>query len=62
MVAGIVRFTDALANCPDAEATIVQWVGTKGHDGVALAIVKPGAKLKVSAERAKIKSRCALPA
>ena len=39
-VAGIVRFTDVLAGCPDAEATMVQWVGTKGHDGVALAIVK----------------------
>ncbi len=40
MVAGVVRFADALANCPAAEGTIVQWVGTKGHDGVALAIVK----------------------
>ncbi len=43
MVAGAVRFADALAKCPAAEATIVQWVGTKGHDGVALAIVKPRA-------------------
>jgi len=41
MVAGAVRFSEALANCPAVEATIVQWVGTKGHDGVALAIVKP---------------------
>ncbi len=40
MVAGVVRFADALAKCPAAEGTIVQWVGTKGHDGVALAIVK----------------------
>ncbi len=41
MVAGAVRFADALAKCPAVEATILQWVGTKGHDGVALAIVKP---------------------
>ncbi len=40
MVAGAVRFAGALANCPEADATIVQWIGTKGHDGVALAIVK----------------------
>jgi predicted O-methyltransferase YrrM len=40
LVAGVVRFADALANCPAVESTIVQWVGTKGHDGVALAIVK----------------------
>ncbi len=40
MVAGVVRFAEALAKCPAAEGTIVQWVGTKGHDGVALAIVK----------------------
>jgi caffeoyl-CoA O-methyltransferase len=39
-VAGIVRFTDLLANCTGAEATLMQWVGTKGHDGLALAIVK----------------------
>ncbi len=39
-IEGVVRFTDALASCPSAEGTIVQWVGTKGHDGVALAIVK----------------------
>ena len=40
MVAGVARFADALANCPAAEGTILQWVGTNGHDGVALAIVK----------------------
>jgi caffeoyl-CoA O-methyltransferase len=39
-VAGIVRFTDLLANCTGVEATLMQWVGTKGHDGLALAIVK----------------------
>ena len=39
-VAGVVRFMEALAKCPAAESTILQWVGTKGHDGVALAIVK----------------------
>jgi len=39
-VAGIQRFLDALAKHPGVEATIVQNVGTKGHDGMALALVK----------------------
>ncbi len=43
MAAGAVRFADALAKNPAVEATFIQWVGTKGHDGVALAIVKPPA-------------------
>ncbi len=43
MVAGAVRFSEALAKNSAVEATMVQWVGTKGHDGVALAIVKRGA-------------------
>lgn len=41
MVQGIVRFTKALAKCPAVEATLLQTVGSGGHDGVALAIVKP---------------------
>lgn len=40
LVAGVARFTEKLANCPAVEATIIQWVGTKGHDGLALALVK----------------------
>jgi predicted O-methyltransferase YrrM len=40
MVAGAVRFLDALAKHPAVEATIVQNIGAKGHDGMALAIVK----------------------
>jgi caffeoyl-CoA O-methyltransferase len=43
MVAGIVRFTAALAKNPALEATFLQWTGAKGHDGIALAIVKPRA-------------------
>ena len=39
-VAGIQRFLDALAKNPGVEATIIQSVGIKGHDGLALAIVK----------------------
>ncbi len=39
-VAGIQRFLDALAKYPGVEATIIQNVGSKGHDGMALAIVK----------------------
>ncbi len=39
-VAGIQRFLEALANHHGVEATIVQNVGDKGHDGMALAIVK----------------------
>jgi predicted O-methyltransferase YrrM len=41
MVAGVVRFADALAKHPSAEATMLQWIGSKGYDGIALAIVKP---------------------
>jgi caffeoyl-CoA O-methyltransferase len=39
-VAGIQRFLGALAKHPGVEATIIQSVGVKGHDGLALAIVK----------------------
>jgi caffeoyl-CoA O-methyltransferase len=39
-VEGVVRFAGALAKHPRAEATMLQWVGTKGYDGIALAIVK----------------------
>jgi caffeoyl-CoA O-methyltransferase len=39
-VAGIQRFLDALAKHPGVEATIMQTVGIKGHDGLALGIVK----------------------
>ncbi|MBI4725178.1 MAG: O-methyltransferase [Rhodomicrobium sp.] len=38
-VAGVMRFTDALAKHPCVEATELQWVGLKGHDGIALAVV-----------------------
>ncbi len=38
-VAGIQRFLDALSKHPGVEATIVQSVGVKGHDGLSLAIV-----------------------
>jgi predicted O-methyltransferase YrrM len=41
MVEGVVRFAAALAIHPRAEATLLQWVGSKGYDGIALAIVKP---------------------
>ncbi len=39
-VAGIQRFLDALSKDPRVDATIVQNVGLKGHDGMALGIVK----------------------
>jgi caffeoyl-CoA O-methyltransferase len=39
-VAGIQRFLDALSKHPGVDATIVQSVGVKGHDGVALARVR----------------------
>ena len=39
-VAGIQRFLEALSKHPGVDATIVQSVGVKGHDGVALALVK----------------------
>lgn len=40
MVAGVKRFNAALAANAAVEATIVQTVGSKDHDGMALAIVK----------------------
>ncbi len=39
-VGGVKRLAEALAHHPSVEATIVQNVGVKGHDGMALAIVK----------------------
>lgn len=39
-VAGVMRFADSLAKDPRVEAAEIQWVGTKSHDGVALALVK----------------------
>jgi caffeoyl-CoA O-methyltransferase len=39
-VTGIQRFNEALANNPAVSATIVQTVGVKGYDGMALALVK----------------------
>jgi caffeoyl-CoA O-methyltransferase len=40
MVAGVKRFNEALAANSAVTATIVQTVGSKEHDGMALAIVK----------------------
>jgi caffeoyl-CoA O-methyltransferase len=39
MVTGAQRFNQALANCKAVTATILQTVGEKEHDGMALAIV-----------------------
>ena len=39
-VTGVKRFNEALAAHPAVTATIIQTVGTKEHDGMALAIVK----------------------
>lgn len=39
-VGGVKRLAEALAHHPSVEATIVQNVGVKGHDGMALVIVK----------------------
>jgi caffeoyl-CoA O-methyltransferase len=39
-VAGVRRLAEALAKNPAVEATIVQNVGVKGHDGMALILVK----------------------
>ena len=39
MVAGARRFNDFLASCTDVTATILQTVGSKMHDGMALAVV-----------------------
>ncbi len=41
MVAGVVRFAELLAKDPRVEATELQSVGVKGHDGLALALVRP---------------------
>lgn len=40
MVAGVKRFNEALAANTSVTATIIQTVGSKEHDGMALAIVK----------------------
>jgi len=40
MVNGVKRFNEALAASTDVAATIIQTVGAKEHDGMALAIVK----------------------
>ncbi|MBS1574806.1 MAG: O-methyltransferase, partial [Bacteroidetes bacterium] len=40
MSAGAKRFNEALAANKDVTATIIQTVGTKEHDGMAIAIVK----------------------
>lgn len=39
-VAGVQRFLEALGSHPGLEATAVQTVGSKGHDGFALAVVR----------------------
>ncbi len=39
MVIGARRFNDFLASCTDVTATIIQTVGSKLHDGMALAVV-----------------------
>ena len=39
MVAGVKRFNEALAATPFVTATIIQTVGAKDHDGMAIAIV-----------------------
>jgi predicted O-methyltransferase YrrM len=39
-VAGIRRFNEMLANDPRLRATIVQTVGDKGYDGIAVAVVE----------------------
>ncbi len=43
-LAGLRRFTDRLASEPGLVAIEVQTVGTKGHDGFALALVTEGAR------------------
>lgn len=42
-VAGIQRFLQALSNNPRVEASVMQTIGAKGHDGIALALVQPEA-------------------
>jgi caffeoyl-CoA O-methyltransferase len=39
-VAGVMRMSQAAAKNPAVDATIIQSVGTKGHDGMLLAVVK----------------------
>lgn len=39
MVQGVARFNKALAATPGITATIIQCVGTKDHDGMAIAVV-----------------------
>jgi caffeoyl-CoA O-methyltransferase len=39
-VAGVMRMARAAAKNPAVDATIIQSVGTKGHDGMLLAVVK----------------------
>ncbi|KAI94582.1 methyltransferase [Rhodomicrobium udaipurense JA643] len=41
-VAGVKRLSDALAAHPAVDATIIQTVGVKSHDGLALAVVREG--------------------
>jgi caffeoyl-CoA O-methyltransferase len=40
MVAGVKRFNAFLSQCKEVDATIFQTVGSKEHDGMAIAIVK----------------------
>lgn len=40
MVTGVKRFNEYLSKCAEVTATIFQTVGTKEHDGMAIAIVK----------------------
>lgn len=42
MVTGVKRFNEALAATPFVTATIIQTVGAKDHDGMAIAIVNGG--------------------
>ena len=39
MVRGVHRFNKVLANTTEVTATIIQTVGSKEHDGMALAVV-----------------------
>jgi caffeoyl-CoA O-methyltransferase len=39
-VAGVLRFAEIISKDPKVDATEIQWVGTKGHDGVALCVVR----------------------
>jgi caffeoyl-CoA O-methyltransferase len=40
MVAGVKRFNEFLSQCPEVTATIFQTIGSKEHDGMAIAVVK----------------------